>query len=99
MPSPIDVLLSATRTAVRHATQYAAPECPETTILDDLMSQPFRRAGNALEPAHAPVVVRWLDVAVQAATTAARAHARGRPWPLGVAASAVDCALWWRGRG
>ena len=69
MPSPIDVLLSATRTAVRHATQYAAPECPETAILDDLMSQPFRRAGNALEPAHTPVVARWLDVAVQAATT------------------------------
>ena len=69
MPSPIDLLLSATRTAVRYAVQSAASECPETAILDDLMRQPFPRGADEIEPAHVPVVARWFDAAVQAAAT------------------------------
>ena len=69
MPSPIEVLLSATRTAIRHAARSAASECPETGILDELMSRPFPSSSAAIEPAHTPVVSRCFDAAVRAATT------------------------------
>ena len=69
MPSPIEVLLSATRTAVRFAAQSTTSECPETGILDELMSRPFPPSAAAVEPAHTPVVARHFDAAVRAATT------------------------------
>ena len=69
MPSPIDLLLSATRTAVRYAVQSDASQCPETAILDDVMSQPFPRSADEVEPTHVPVVARYFDAAVQAAVT------------------------------
>ena len=69
MPATIDLLLSATRTAVRHAARNAASECPETTILDELLSTPFSRGVDAVEPAHTPAVSGFLDTAVRAATT------------------------------
>ena len=69
MPSPFDLLLSATRTAVRYAAASAASECPETAILDDLVSRPFPPGATPVEPAHTPVVARCLDAAVRAAAT------------------------------
>ena len=69
MPSPTELLLSATRNAVRHAARSAASECPETGILDELMSRPFPPSAAAVEPAHRPVVSSCLDAAVRAATT------------------------------
>lgn len=69
MTSPIELLLSATRTAIRHAARSAASRCPETGILDDLMSRPFPTSAAAVEPAHAPVVASHFDAAVRAATT------------------------------
>ena len=69
MPSPIELLLSATRTAIRHAARSAASECPETVILDDLMSRPFPPCAAAVQPAHTPVVASHFESAVRAATT------------------------------
>ena len=69
MPSPIDLLLSATRTAVRFAARSAASQCPETAILDELMSQPFPRGADEIDSAHVPVVSRYFDAAMRAATT------------------------------
>lgn len=69
MPTPTDLLLSATRTAVRHAAQTPTLECPETAILDDLLSQPFPRGADEVEPASTAAVSGFLDAAVQAATT------------------------------
>ena len=69
MPETIDLLLSATRTAVRHAARNAASQCPETAILDELLSAPFPRSFDAVEPAHTPAVSGFLDRAVRAATT------------------------------
>ncbi|MCY4351460.1 MAG: dimethylsulfonioproprionate lyase family protein [Thiotrichales bacterium] len=69
MPAPIDLLLSATRTAVRHAARDVASECPETVVLDELLSTAFPRAANPVEPAHTPAVSNFMDVAVRAAAT------------------------------
>ncbi len=69
MPEPIDLLLSATRTAVRHAAGNPASECPETVVLDELLSTAFPRAIDAVEPAHTPAVSNFLDAAVRAAVT------------------------------
>ena len=69
MPSPIDLLLSATRSAVRYAARSAVSECPETAILNNLLSQPFPPHADAIEPARTPVVSEYLDAAVQSATT------------------------------
>ena len=69
MPSPIDLLLSATRTAVRHAAGSAASQCPETAILDELLTRPFPRSENELEPGSTPAVSAYLDAAIRAATT------------------------------
>ncbi len=69
MPSTIDLLLSATRAAVRHAARNAVSECPETAILDKLLSTPFPCALDAVEPAHTPAVSGFLEAAVRAATT------------------------------
>ena len=69
MPSPIDLLLSATRTAVRYAARAAPSECPETAVLDELLSQPFPRSVREVEPASTPAVSDFLDAAVRAATT------------------------------
>lgn len=69
MPSPIDLLLSATRNVVRYAARNAASECPETAILDELMNQPFPSSADAVEPAHTPVVPEYFDVAVRAAAS------------------------------
>ena len=69
MPATIDLLLSATRTAVRHAAGNPTAECPETAILDELLSTPFPRSANAPEPAHTPAVSGFFDAAVRAATT------------------------------
>ena len=69
MTSTIDQLLSATRTAARYAARTAASECPETAILNDLLSRPFPRRADAVEPAQTPAVSDHLDAAVQAATT------------------------------
>lgn len=69
MTSRIGLLLSATRTAVRHAAGSQACECPETAVLDRLLSQPFPPCTAAVEPADTPAVSGFLDAAVQAATT------------------------------
>ena len=69
MPATIDLLLSATRAAVRHAARNAASECPETVILDELLSTAFPRGADAVEPAHTPAVSGYLDAAVRAVTT------------------------------
>jgi len=69
MPSSIELLLSATRAAVRYAAQSAASECPETSILDDLMGQMFPPGSATVEPASTPVVSGFFDAAVRAATT------------------------------
>ena len=69
MPATIDLLLSATRTAVRHVARNAASECPETAILDELLSTPFPHGVDAVEPAHTPAISGFLDRAVRAATT------------------------------
>lgn len=69
MPSPIELLLSATRTAVRHAATSAASECPETAVLNELMSQPFPPGADAVEPAHTPVIASCFEDAVRAAVT------------------------------
>lgn len=69
MPSPIELLLSATRTAVRYAARSDASRCPETSILDDLMSRPFPPSAGAVEPATTSVVAGCFDAAVRAATT------------------------------
>ena len=69
MPATIDLLLSATRTAVRHAARNAASQCPETAILDELLGAPFPRSVDAVEPARTPAVSGFLDAAVRAATT------------------------------
>lgn len=69
MPSPIELLLSATRTAVRHAAGNAASQCPETAVLDDLMSRPFPRGENAIDSGTTPAVSGHLDAAIRAATT------------------------------
>lgn len=69
MPATIDLLLSATRTAVRYAARNAASECPETAILDELLSTPFPRGVDSVEPAHTPAVSGFLDAAVRAAAT------------------------------
>lgn len=69
MPSPIELLLSATRTAVRYEAQSDDSQCPETSILNDLMSRPFPPSATALEPASTPVVASHLDAAVRAVTT------------------------------
>jgi len=69
MPAPIDLLLSATRNAVRHAARNVASECPETVVLDELLSTAFPRAANPVEPAQTPAVSNFLDAAVQAAAT------------------------------
>ena len=70
MPATIDLLLSATRTAVRYATRNAASECPETAILDELLSKPFPHGVDDVEPARTPAISRFFDAAVRAATTA-----------------------------
>ena len=69
MTSPIELLLAATRDAVRYAARNAASDCPETAILDDLLGQPFPPGASPVEPAHTPVVSDYLDAAVEAATT------------------------------
>ena len=69
MPSPIDLLLSATRTAVHHAAENAASQCPETAILDELLGQPFLRSGNEIDPGTTPAVSGYLDAAIRSATT------------------------------
>ena len=69
MSSPTELLLSATRNAVRHAARSAASECPETGILDKLMSRPFPPSAAGVEPAHTSVVSSCLDPAVRAAIT------------------------------
>lgn len=69
MPATIDLLLSATRTAVRHAARNAACDCPEAAVLDELLSSPFPPAVDAVEPAHVPAVRGFFDAAVRAATT------------------------------
>ena len=69
MPSPIDLLLSATRAAVRYAARDADSSCPETAILDELLTRPFPRRSEEVEPAHAPVISYCFDAAIRAATT------------------------------
>ena len=85
MTSPIDLLLSATRDAVREAARTGISDCPETAILDDLLSQPFTPSAAAVEPAQTPLVSSCFDAAVQAATTPrermlAGALAAASPW-------------------
>lgn len=70
MPATIDLLLSATRTAVRYAARNAVSECPETAILDELLRAPFARDINDVEPANTPAVSGSFDAAVRGATTA-----------------------------
>ena len=67
MTSMLDLLLSATRDAVRDAARTAVTDCPEVAVLDRLLSRPV--TPRAVEPAHAPVVPGWLVAAVQAAAT------------------------------
>ena len=67
MTSMLDLLLSATRDAVRDAARTAVTDCPEVAVLDRLLSRPV--TPRAVEPAHAPVVPGWLEAAVQAAAT------------------------------
>ena len=69
MPATIDLLLSATRTAVRYAARNSASECPQTAVLDELLSTPFPRSIDDVEPARTPAVSGFLDRAVRAATT------------------------------
>ena len=69
MTPPIDVLLSAARTAVRYAAGNESCECRETAVLDQLLSQPFPPGAEAVEPADTPAVSGFFDAAVQAATT------------------------------
>ena len=71
MTPPIDVLLSATRTAVRYAAGNESCECRETAVLDQLLSEPFPPGAGAVEPADTPAVSEFFDAAVQAATTLA----------------------------
>ena len=85
MTSPINHLLSATRDSVRHAARTAASDCPETAILDDLLSQPFPPGADAVEPTATPVVSSFFDAAMQAAATPrermlADALAAASPW-------------------
>ena len=65
MTHPPDLLLSATRGAVRNAARSAATDCPEAAVLDRLLSRPV--TPRAVEPARMPVVRACLDAAVQAA--------------------------------
>ena len=84
MTSPFDLLLSATRYAVRYAAASPATDCPETAILDDLLSQPFPPGERSVEPARTPAVTDYLDAAVEAATTPRErtlARAVAAPWP------------------
>ena len=69
MTSSLELLLSATRDAVRHAAGSPATDCPEIAILDDLLSRPFPPGKSSVEPARTPVVTDYLDAAVEAATT------------------------------
>jgi len=69
MPAPIDLLLSATRTAVRYAAGNSASECPEIVVLDELLSTVFPRVVDPVEPAHTPAVSNFLEAAVRAAAT------------------------------
>ena len=102
MSTTFDLLLSATRTAVRHAARDPASECPETVMLDELLSTPFPRRADAVEPARTPAVSGFFDAAVQAANTPrermlANALASASPhlrWlaPYGRDAGAVDLA-------
>ena len=69
MPDTIDLLLSATRTAVRYAARNAASECPKTAVLDELLHAPFARGAGEVEPARAPVVSDFFDAAVRGAAT------------------------------
>ena len=69
MTSPLDLLLSATRDAVRYAAGSPDTDCPETAVLDDLLSRPFPPGERSVEPARTPVVRDWLDAAVEAAIT------------------------------
>ena len=65
-PAPFDRLLSATREAVRLAARNPAPQCPETAILDELLSQPVVPSAEGVEPVQTPTVAEHLDAAVQA---------------------------------
>ena len=65
MTHPPDLLLSATRGAVRDAARSAATDCPEVAVLDRLLSRPV--TPHAVEPARTPVVRACLDAAVRAA--------------------------------
>ena len=67
MTSVLDLLLSATRDAVRDAAGTAATDCPEITVLDRLLSRPV--IPKVIEPAQTPVVADWLAAAAQAVAT------------------------------
>ncbi len=69
MQNTIDLLLSATRTAVRYAARSAASECPETAVLDELLNTPFARGADDVEPARPPAVSDFFDAAVRCAAT------------------------------
>ena len=64
MTPSLDLLLAATRGAVRDAARNAVTDCTEISVLDELLSRPVTR--RAIEPAQTPVVPACLDAAVRA---------------------------------
>ena len=61
----LDLLLAATRGAVRDTARNAVTDCTEVAVLDELLNRPV--TPRAMEPAQIPVVPACLDEAVRAA--------------------------------